>query len=84
MNCEVMETESGATTPLYFAFPFVLGSQDLYADDYILYMLNNSETNRPKIPMFHVFTGEILEEDIAEFFQYLVLIKNSDASHPLK
>jgi hypothetical protein len=82
LNCEMMA--SGSATPVKFVFPFVVVSQDLYADDYILYKLNNSDTNRPKIPMFHVFTGEILEEDIAEFVQYLVLIKNSDASQPLK
>ncbi len=86
INCDVMETDAGSTTPLNFAFPFVIlvETQDLYNGDYILYKLNNSDTNRPKIPMFHVFTGEVLEEDIAEFVQYLVLIKNSDASQPLK
>jgi len=83
LNCETMDKAGGASSPINFAFPFAIGSQDRYDENYILYTVNNPDLNRARIPMIHVYTGEFLEEDIKEFFQYLVLIKNSGPSQSL-
>ena len=83
LDCEAMDKAGGASSPINFAFPFAIGSQDRYDDNYILYTVDNPELNRARIPMIHVYTGEFLEEDIKKFFQYLVLIKNSGPSQSI-
>lgn len=83
IDSERMGRGGKPATDYNFVFPFVKETHNFKTEKYILYKLNGNEIDRPEIPMIDTYSGEELEEDIKEFIQYIVLIKDSEATQSL-
>jgi len=84
-----IEQEDNSTysfTDFELSFPFIkdeyMSCLDL-ENDLTLIKLDNSVTNRPLIEMKEWNSGIPLGKDVSDFFQYVILIKNSEAVDPL-
>lgn len=67
-----------------FIFPEIKETNNLIDNDFNIYKLNSDGTPFSDIKMSPDFNNDKLEESMLEFFQYIVAIRNSKATEPLK
>jgi len=79
-NCESMGRGNQDSMTLNIKYPFIENVSSLVEGDTVIYKLNGDKTDKPFIPMYISWTGEESDIDVSEFFQYILLIKNSKAS----
>ncbi|MBI9015540.1 MAG: hypothetical protein JEZ08_25200 [Clostridiales bacterium] len=82
-DCIKMGTGGRKDFEYNFIYPFINEITDKHTSKYTLYKLNGNEADRPFIPMIDKFTGEELDQDINQFLQYVLLIRESVASESL-
>lgn len=92
-NCTRMSREAGgvyATAETNYVFPFLKDVNDQIGENVNIYKLDGENSPIKKEPMYKSFTGEELgskyyklSDDVLDFFQYIVLIKDSEATKPL-
>lgn len=86
-DCEQMtKTRNGkyGTDKISIIFPEIKEANDLIGGDLNIYKLNGEDSLFSHIQMYYTLTGEKLEENILDFFQYIVYIRNSKATRPLE
>ena len=72
-----------STVDLKLQFPFIY-NEYITDNDLTLIQLDASTPTRPYIEMHEVNSGIPLGLDVTNFFQYVILIRNSDAVDPLE
>jgi len=92
-NCTRMSREAGgvyATAETNYVFPFLEDVNELIGDNVNIYKLDGENSPIKKEPMYQSFTGAELgskyyklSDDVLDFFQYIVLVKDSAATKPL-
>ncbi|MGO1470097.1 MAG: erythromycin esterase family protein [Tissierella sp.] len=65
-------------------FPEIKQTNDLIDNNITIYKLNSKGTPFSDIKMSSDFNNEKLEKNMLEFFQYIVAIKNSESTEPLR
>lgn len=83
-NCESMGRDNQESTLIDFTYSFINNTSKRTDSNYILYKLNGTEKEKPFIPMYITWTGEEIDIEMGDFFQYIVLIKDSKASQTHK
>ncbi len=82
IDCEVMASTYTGASDLEVAFHIIEERQDIYDEKFIIYKLYD-DIKRPEITMLVSDAHEQLESDISNYFQYVLLIKDSKATVPL-
>ncbi|MCH4890109.1 erythromycin esterase family protein [Acidaminobacter sp. JC074] len=80
LDCQ-MKSADGLTEDFVFILPFIDEIKDQIDSDFSIYKVNGQEEDRPYMPMYDILTGDELNKDVSEYFQYIVLIKNSGPTH---
>lgn len=79
LDCEILLEKETEATSFDAVYPFLAGVKDLYDGKFTLYKLNSYDYTRPHIQMINTLNNEPFEKDVNAFFQYILLIKNSEA-----
>lgn len=82
LDCEAMGVSIKHPTELDFTFPVIFENQYYGDEKYVLYKIHSNDVDKPHIAMIDFRTGEAVDEDMSEFFQYILLIKGSEATEP--
>ncbi|MCH4886294.1 erythromycin esterase family protein [Acidaminobacter sp. JC074] len=79
-NCESMSLKDTEPIKMNILYPVISNITNVSDSKYVLYKLNESEEERPFIPMIETWSGQEQDIDMNEYFQYILLIKDSEAS----
>lgn len=83
-NCKYMKPQNDTyqEEDLFFVLPVLSDITSSFSDNYSLFKLNDTNA-RPDFKMVSFYTTYPVSSDVADFFQYVVLIKNSLSTEPL-
>ncbi len=75
VNCETIDRHR--ETEISLVFDFISDVQDISESKYILYNLDNVSVKRPDITLLDNVSGDTLDSDVSNNFQYIILMRNT-------
>lgn len=80
-NCEQLSERNTEPTSFEAVYPFLLDVKELYSKKYTIVKINSDESNELFFPLPDIESGKVKVKDANDFFQYVLLIKDSEAAH---
>ncbi|MCK4956014.1 MAG: erythromycin esterase family protein [Candidatus Cloacimonetes bacterium] len=84
IDCEMgYREEIYSTTPFNYVFPYLETVNKTLGGKINIYKLNSNDVPFSEMMMYDIYSGNETDESVVNFIQYIVVIKNSEASKPL-